>query len=73
MVPRPGWAVRSIDEIKKSLSLPESFALRCQDCAIPLIDIASRDLRCRLASGRSVRYMTPRAVEAYINDKGLYI
>jgi nicotinate-nucleotide adenylyltransferase len=39
---------------------------------IPPIGIASTDLRCRLAEGRSIRYMVPRAVAAYIEAQGLY-
>ncbi len=39
---------------------------------IPPIGIASTDLRRRLAEGRSVRYMVPRGVEAYIDAEGLY-
>ncbi|MCA1684557.1 MAG: nicotinate-nucleotide adenylyltransferase [Planctomycetia bacterium] len=39
---------------------------------IPPIGIASHDLRRRLAEGRSVRYMLPRGVEAYINAHKLY-
>jgi nicotinate-nucleotide adenylyltransferase len=40
--------------------------------AIPPIGIASSDLRQRLAEGRSIRYMVPRGVEAYIEVQGLY-
>ena len=39
---------------------------------IPPIGIASHDLRRRLAEGRSVRYLVPRGVEAYIEAQGLY-
>jgi nicotinate-nucleotide adenylyltransferase len=39
---------------------------------IPPVGIASSDLRVRLAEGRSVRYMVPRAVEAYIDAHELY-
>ena len=39
---------------------------------IPSIGIASHDLRRRLAEGRSVRFMVPRGVEAYIEAQGLY-
>jgi len=72
VVPRPGWPIPNAEEVKKSLALPDSFPLRLQICAIPQIEIASRDLRRCIAEGRSVRYMLPRAVEAYIGDKKLY-
>jgi nicotinate-nucleotide adenylyltransferase len=39
---------------------------------IPPVGIASSDLRRRLAEGRSIRYMVPRGVEAYIGAHGLY-
>jgi nicotinate-nucleotide adenylyltransferase len=39
---------------------------------IPPIGISSSDLRRRLVEGRSIRYMVPRGVEAYIKAEGLY-
>ncbi|MFO0950215.1 MAG: nicotinate-nucleotide adenylyltransferase [Isosphaeraceae bacterium] len=39
---------------------------------VPPIGIASRDLRARLGQKRSIRYMVPRGVEAYIEAQGLY-
>lgn len=39
---------------------------------IPPIGIASHDLRRRVAEGRSIRYLVPRGVEAYIEAQGLY-
>jgi nicotinate-nucleotide adenylyltransferase len=39
---------------------------------VPLIDLASRDIRRRVGQGRSIRYMLPRAVEVYIAEKSLY-
>ena len=38
----------------------------------PLVEVASRDLRRRVAEGRSIRYLVPRGVEAYIEAHGLY-
>jgi nicotinate-nucleotide adenylyltransferase len=38
----------------------------------PLLGIASRDIRRRVAEGKSVRFLVPRAVEEYVREKGLY-
>jgi nicotinate-nucleotide adenylyltransferase len=72
IVPRPSWPIPSAEDIRSTLASADSVALRYQVCAMPLVDIASRDLRGRIAAGHSVRYMLPRAVEAYIDDKKLY-
>ena len=40
--------------------------------AVPPIGIASHDLRRRVAEGRSIRYLVPRGVEAYIHEHRLY-
>jgi nicotinate-nucleotide adenylyltransferase len=39
---------------------------------MPLIGLSSTEIRSRIAAGKSVRYQTPRAVEAYIDAKNLY-
>lgn len=39
---------------------------------IPLLPIASSDLRERLRAGRSVRYLVPDCVERIIHERGLY-
>jgi nicotinate-nucleotide adenylyltransferase len=54
------------------VKLPADAHLAMQIIDVPLIDIASRDLRRRVADGRSIRYLVPAAVAAYIADKGLY-
>ena len=69
---RPGWELPELESWQKSLALETDFPLRLQLIQAPLIDIASRDVRARIGQGGSVRYMIPRAVEAYIADKGLY-
>jgi nicotinate-nucleotide adenylyltransferase len=38
----------------------------------PLIEIASSDIKARAQSGRSIRYLLPRAVENYIYEQRLY-
>lgn len=39
---------------------------------MPSIGISSHDLRARRAAGRSLRYLVPRGVEAYIDAQSLY-
>ena len=39
---------------------------------MPAIGIRASDLRAAVAAGSSIRYRTPRAVEAYIANHGLY-
>ncbi len=72
VVARPGWPVWSAEQLQNSLRLADDQRLHLQVVSVPLIEIASRDLRRRVAEGRSVRYMVPAAVAAYIADKGLY-
>jgi len=43
-----------------------------QHVTIPPIGIASSDLRRRMTEGRSVHYMTPKPVQAYIDAHKLY-
>jgi nicotinate-nucleotide adenylyltransferase len=72
VVSRPGWPVLTAEQLRAELGLPEEAPLRLQYVEAPLIHIASRDLRDRAAHGRSLRYLVPRAVEVYIEEKGMY-
>ncbi len=72
VVARPGVAVPPHEELRQRLQASESLPLRLHVVEMPQIDIASRDLRRRVAAGRSLRYFLPRAVECYIHDKRLY-
>jgi nicotinate-nucleotide adenylyltransferase len=72
VVARPNCPVLSAEEVRTRLRLPDAVPLRLECVTSPLLDIASRDLRERAAQGRSLRYLVPRAVEAYIADKHLY-
>lgn len=53
-----------------SLFGPDALPLRHVE--IPPIGVSSSDLRRRMAEGRSIRYMVPRPVEAYIDAHKLY-
>ncbi len=39
---------------------------------LPLIELASSDIRQRIASGRSIRFLVPHAVAAFIRAESLY-
>src|SRR5258708_219518 len=72
VVARPEYPIPALAELRAMLHLDERMPLRLQVAEAPLLPIASRDLRRRLREGRSVRYLIPRAVAAYIAEKGLY-
>ncbi len=73
VVARPGAALLSAEAVRGALPrLPAEVPLRLQIVGTPLLEIASRDLRERAATGRSTRYMVPRAVEVYVQEKRLY-
>lgn len=69
---RPGWPMKTAEQVARELNLDARKPPRLQEVIMPLIEISSRDLRRRLAEGRSVRFMIPRAVEAYIAERRLY-
>jgi len=69
---RPGTPVMTAAELADRLGLPADAPLRLHTAQTPLINISSRDLRHRVAEGRSVRYFLPRAVEVYVQEKRLY-
>jgi nicotinate-nucleotide adenylyltransferase len=81
-----GWEVRAVerdglDDVASIVARPDVAALRGAERAsgliesrirMPAIGIRASDLRAAVAAGRSIRYRTPRAVEAYISAHGLY-
>jgi nicotinate-nucleotide adenylyltransferase len=38
----------------------------------PSLDVSSSEIRARVAAGRPIRYLVPRAVEELIVSRGLY-
>lgn len=70
---RPGWPVVTADELAKLLKLPPDAELRLQKVEVPLIDLASRDIRRRVRTGKSIRFMVPADVENYLRNQKLYV
>lgn len=68
---RHGTTVPSADAVAKSIGVPLS-QLRMHIIDVPLIELASRDIRRRVAEGRSIRFMVPESVEDYIKQHQLY-
>ncbi|HEX5502427.1 MAG TPA: nicotinate-nucleotide adenylyltransferase [Thermomicrobiales bacterium] len=68
VVTRPNVAV-DVAAIERAVP---TLAGRVHCVPIPEIDVASHDLRARVAAGRPIAYQVPPAVEAYIREHGLY-
>lgn len=69
-VNRPGVAVPTLKQMSEWVG--ESMASRIQTVQIPGCDLSASDLRDRISRGRTLRFMTPRAVEVFINECKLY-
>ncbi len=53
-------------------NLPDSIKSAVTILEIPQISISASDLRFRISENRSIRFLTPRPVERYILEHGLY-
>lgn len=62
----------NIERLAEFVTKSRMEEIRAATFRFPLIEISSTDLRRRVAESRSIRYRTPRAVEAYIEHAGLY-
>jgi nicotinate-nucleotide adenylyltransferase len=71
VVPRPGVELWPAEKLADALKVPRSvIRLQVVDC--PLVDVASRDLRKRVAEGKSIRFLVPKEVETIIRERKLY-
>ena len=58
---------------KTEKDLKERFGARIDHLPVRNIDISSTEIRERVRAGKSIRYLVPDAVAAYITRKGLYL
>jgi nicotinate-nucleotide adenylyltransferase len=66
---RPG---ATLPELATLIPMPGGKSPRLRLVQAPLIEISGRDIRRRVAEGQTIRYLVPRAVEVYVQDKHLY-
>ena len=69
VAPRDGYPDAGPDFLAEHLP---DFADRATFLDGPRMRLSASDLRARVASGRSLRYLVPDAVSGYIGDHGLY-
>lgn len=70
-VNRPNISLPDLTELTQKFG--EDVIAKILWVTMPGIDISSTDIRKRLRENKSVRYMTPRAVEVYIHNNRLYL
>lgn len=74
-VARPPWDRRTdriLESLRGRFRADQFGRLRQAPASTPRIDIASSQVRRRIAEGRSIRYLVPESVGAYIRRNGLY-
>lgn len=69
-VNRPGWDLPSVDSVKELVG--EKIATNVTLVQMPGADLSASELRRRISSGLGLRFMTPRAVEAYLVQHSIY-
>lgn len=69
---RPGFDQVDLSPLSKYVDEARFREIEYHAITSPLIQISSTDLRERIRSGRTVRFLMPRAVEKYIETQKLY-
>ncbi len=69
---RPGWQSPDLTHLRSKVGADSVERLLSDCCSTPEIGISSTDIRQRVQMGRSVRYLTPDPVAAYIASNRIY-
>lgn len=72
IVNRPGFDQVDMTPLKQYVEDKRFREIESYRVTSPMVDISSTELRERIKSGKTVRYLLPRAVEKYIETQGLY-
>jgi nicotinate-nucleotide adenylyltransferase len=67
-VTRPGYDLAQLHK-----RLPPEYTRRIAPLTAPGMDTSSTEVRRRVAAGKTIRYLVPEAVEAYIRKHRLYL
>jgi nicotinate-nucleotide adenylyltransferase len=70
---RPGWDRPNLSKLSAKLSAAQIARLREHILDTPRIDISATDIRARVAAGKSIRYLVPESVQAYVELLRLYL
>ena len=71
-VGRPGFQWPSRSELTGLISAERIAELEAHTLASPLVEISATEIRARIRSGQSIRYLVPDPVRAAIEKRGLY-
>jgi nicotinate-nucleotide adenylyltransferase len=66
---RPGFGLPTTEALESAVP---GVSRRVVFLDVPQVNIRATDIRRRVAEGRSIRRLVPRAVEQYILEHGLY-
>jgi nicotinate-nucleotide adenylyltransferase len=66
---RPGFGLPTMEALEAAAP---GISLRVVFVEVPQVNIRATDIRRRIAEGRSIQRLVPRAVERYILERGLY-